>query len=201
MLEMAPGNKFFVRQLEEPIDLAEDRVYYLSVMIREDLDAKKATTPNRNESARLTLRCSEDYWGDRVCFGLPRHRTPHIELADFIRFTGPQVSGGQTMIWVAKIAAQQRGEDEIFFRVYQEGESLDIFEPADWSIASRGVRSDAKLDVLLITSTGETRRWFDEVRIGTSWRAVVPIAQPTKVAAAREESPAADIENSVTPKQ
>ena len=104
------------------------------------------------------------------------------------------------MICVAKIAEQQRGEDEMSFRVYQEGESLDIFEPADWSIASRGFRSDAKLDVLLLSSTGETRRWFDEVRIGTSWRAVVPINQQTKVAAPQGSSPVADTENSTDPK-
>jgi hypothetical protein len=181
MLEMAPGNEYLIRPLQEPVDLARDRVYFLSMMIREDLDAKATTTPKRDESARLTLRSSEDYWGDRVCFGLPQHRKPHIEVADFIRFTGPEVSGGQTMIWVAKIAAQRRGEDEIFFRVYQEGESLDIFELADWSIVSRGVKSDAKLDLLLLSSTGETRRWFDEIRIGTSWRAVIPIAQRTKL--------------------
>ena len=201
MLEMAPGNKLLERPLEEPVNLASDRVYYLSIMMREDVDAKEGTARKRNESARLTLRSSEDYWGDRVCFGLPKHRTPHIELADYNRFTGRQVSGGQTMIWVAKIAAQQRGEDEIFFRVYQEGESLDIFEPADWSITSRGFRSDAKLDLLSLASRGKTRRWFDEVRIGTRWRAVVPIAKPTKVAAQQGPSPVADTENSIDPKQ
>jgi len=201
MLEMAPGNKLLERPLEEPINLASDRVYYVSIMMREEVDAKEGTASNLNESARLELRSSEDYWGDRVCFGLPKQGTPHIELADYNRFTGRQVSGGQTMIWVAKIAAQQRGEDEIFFRVYQEGESLDIFEPADWSITSRGFRSDAKLDVLLLSSTGETRRWFDEVRIGTSWRAVVPIKRRTKLAAQQGPSPVADTEDSVDPKQ
>jgi len=201
MLEMARGNRFLVRPLELPVDMGKDRVYYLSMMMREDLDAQKMATPNRHESARLTLRSSDDYWGDRVCFGLPKHRTPHIELADFIRFTGPQVPSGETMVWVAKIAARQHGEDEIFFRVYQEGESLNIFEPADWSITSRGVRSDAKLDLLLLSSTGETRRWFDEVRIGTSWRAVVPIAQRTTVAVEQKASPAANSEKSVEPQR
>ena len=104
-------------------------------------------------------------------------------------------------IWVAKIAAQQRGEDEIFFRVYHEGESLDVFEPADWSITSRGFRSDAKLDLLSLAGRGKTRRWFDEIRIGTRWRAVVPIAKPTKVVAQQGPSPVADTEDSIDPKQ
>lgn len=178
---MPPGNQFLVRPLAETVDLAKDRVYYISMMMREEEDVATDPKPVRHGSARLTLRSSEDYWGARVSFGLPSSRKPHIELADFIRFTGSEIPSGQSLIWVAKIAARSRGEDEMFFRVYQEGESFDVFEPADWSITSRRVQSDSKLDVLLLTSTGETRRWFDEVRIGTSWRAVIPIARPTAV--------------------
>ena len=99
-------------------------------------------------------------------------------MADFIRFTGSPIAERQSLLWTAKIIARRQSEDEIYFRLYQEGDSLDIVEPAEWNIVSRGVRSDAKLDLLMLTSTGLTRRWFDELRIGTSWRAVVPIDQP-----------------------
>lgn len=125
----------------------------------------------------------KDYREDRVCLGLPSNRTPHIELTDFIRFTGDPIPEGQSLPWVAKIAARRNGEDEILFRVYQEGESLDIVEPADWSIVARGVRSDARLDLVMLRSTGQTRRWFDELRIVTSLAATdaaraEPPAQP-----------------------
>jgi hypothetical protein len=33
----------------------------------------------------------------------------------------------------------------------------------------------------MLTSTGRTCRWFDELRIGTSRRALAPIAQPAKL--------------------
>ena len=198
MLEMPPGDNYRVRKLAEPVDLRQDAVYYVSLMMREGPLPAEATgellgeplgeppgeadsRQRQHESARLTFRSSADYWGDRVSFGLPAGRTPHIELADFIRFTGAPVPEAQTLLWVAKIVARRRGEDEVFFRVYQEGESLDIVEPADWNLVTRGFRSDLRLDLLVLTSTGETCRWFDEFRIGTSWRAVVPIARRTKI--------------------
>ena len=183
MLELPPGNDYRIRPLSRVIDLNRNAVYYISMMMREQPVGERSRNRSRHESARITFRSSADYWGDRVSFALPGSRKPHIELADFIRFTGPEIPDAQTLIWVAKIVSRRRGEDEIFFRLYQEGESLDIVEPADWSIVSRGARSDARLDLVVLTSTGETRRWFDEFRIGTSWRAVVPIAQPTKIGA------------------
>jgi hypothetical protein len=62
---------------------------------------------------------------------------PHIEMAEFIRFTGPEIPEAQSLLWVAKIVSRRHGEDEIFFRLYQEGESLDVVEPADWSTQHR----------------------------------------------------------------
>ncbi len=85
------------------------------------------------------------------------------------------------MIWAAKIVARKHGEDQVFLRIYQEGDSLDIVEPADWSVVSQDLRSDASLDQVLIQSEGNTTRWFDEIRVGTSWRAVIPISQTTKI--------------------
>lgn len=167
---------------DRPIDLTKDTVYYVSMMMGEEALTDRDTEAKRNEAVRLTFRSSQDYWSDRVCFGLlPGQRRLHIELADFIRFTGAQVPEGQSLLWVGKIIARRHGEDEVFFRVYREGESLDILEPANWGIVTRGFRSDARLDRLVLTSTGQTRRWFDEIRIGTSWRAVIPIDRRTKI--------------------
>jgi hypothetical protein len=191
MLELPPGDNYRVRPLAEPLDLGKDAVYYVSMMMREQPLAATTAADQRREAARLTLRSSEDYWGDRLSFGLPGKQTPHIEAADFIRFTGDPLAEGQSLLWVAKIAARRDGEDEIFFRVYQQGDSLDIVEPADWSVVARGVRSAARLDLLMLSSTGRTRRWFDELRIGTSWRAVVPIARRMTIEGSGEASPPA----------
>jgi hypothetical protein len=187
MLEMPPGENYRLRPLAKPINLNGNAVYYISMLMGEQAVADSDPTAMRRDAARLTLRSSQDFWGDRVCFGLlPGVHKPHVELADYIRFTGREVPKGETLLWVAKIVARRHGQDEIFFRIYQEGESLDIVEPADWSIVTRGVRSDARLDRMVLTSTGPTRRWFDEIRIGTSWRAVIPIERRTKIASPPE---------------
>ena len=39
---------------------------------------------------------------------------------DFIRFTGSPVPDGQSLLWTAKIIARRQGEDEVYFRLYQE---------------------------------------------------------------------------------
>jgi hypothetical protein len=85
------------------------------------------------------------------------------------------------MIWAAKVVARKQGEDRVFFRVYQEGDALDIVEPANWSVVSQDLRSDALLNRVQISSKGNATRWFDEIRIGTSWRAVIPISKTTKI--------------------
>ncbi|MGE3804497.1 MAG: iron dicitrate transport regulator FecR, partial [Gemmataceae bacterium] len=90
-------------------------------------------------------------------------------------FTSPHtMARGETQFWVGKIIARQHGEDEIFFRVYGQDEALDSIEPADWSVRTRGVRSEARLDRVLLTRFGPGQCWWDEIRIGKSWRAVVP---------------------------
>jgi hypothetical protein len=182
---------------KKPVDRAKNSAYYVSMLMGEEAVADKDPTAMRHDAVRLTFRSSNDFWGDRVCFGLlPGMHKLHIELADYIRFTGTEVPEGQSLLWAAKIVAQRHGQDEIFFRIYREGESLDIVEPADWSIATRGVRSDAQLDWLLLTSTGPTRRRFDEIRIGTSWRAVIPIERRTRIELAENaESDAGAREN------
>jgi hypothetical protein len=194
MLEMPQGNTYRVRPLAKPLDLGKDAVYYVSLMVQEeDCPDERSQTP-RFESVRFTFRSSQAYWGDRIAFGLSTNRKPHIEVADSLRFTTPNpIPSGQTMLWVAKINARRDGEDEVFFRVYQEGETLDLVEPAQWSVSTRGLRSDAKLDLVLLTSTGSPRRWFDELRIGTNWRAIVPVVKPTTVSTTLRESPADEV--------
>ena len=66
-------------------------------------------------------------------------------------------------------------------RDYQEDDSLDIVEPANWSVVSQDLRSDALLNRVQISSEGNATRWFDEIRLGTSWRAVIPINKATRI--------------------
>ena len=177
MLEFEPGSRTFIRPLAKPLSLNRDAVYYISMMMRETAGDK----PARREIARVTFRGSGSYWADRIGLGLHAGHSPHIEITDFNRFVGPKIAGSQSMIWAAKIVARKQGEDRVFFRVYQEGDSLDIVEPANWSVVSQDLRSDALLNRVQISSEGNATRWFDEIRLGTSWRAVIPISKTTKI--------------------
>jgi hypothetical protein len=176
MLEASPEYQSRRRLLAQPIRLDEDGVYYVSVLTR--WDAPPAAPAGQTMPAvRLVLRSSTDFNGDHVMFNLPVFQRPQLDIRTGAIFTSSQtVARNETQFWVGKIVARRQGEDEIFFRVYGEGETLDTIEPGTWSVRSRGVRSDAKLDLILLTKFGGGTCWWDEIRIGKSWRAVVPTA-------------------------
>jgi len=162
------------RVLAQPVLLDEDGVTYVSVLVRWEAPPPSGQTL---PSVRLVLRSSANFNGDHVMFNLPVFQQPQLDIRTGAIFTSPHpVAPGETQFWVGKIVARKHGEDEIFFRVYGEGETLDAMEPAAWSVKSRGVYSDAHLDLLLLTKMDGGTCWWDEVRIGKSWRAVVPVA-------------------------
>ncbi len=164
------------RMLAQPIRLDEDGVYYVSVLVRWDTPP---TLPagQTMPAIRLVLRCSTNFNGDRVMFNLPAFHRPQIDMRSGAIFTSTHtVPKNETQLWVGKIVARKQGEDEVFFRVYSEGDALDTIEPASWHVRSRGISSDARLDVMLLTKFGGGTCYWDEIRIGKSWRAVVPTA-------------------------
>jgi hypothetical protein len=180
MLEATPEYTSRIRTLAQPVRLDEDGVYYVSVMVRWDAPWPDGPT-NPMPAVRLVLRNSQNFNGDHVMFNLPVSLRPQIDIRSGAVFTSTQtVARGQTQFWVGKIVARRHGEDEVFFKVYGEGETLDAMEPGTWNVRSRGVASDARLDWLLLTKFGPSACWFDEVRIGKSWRAVVPAAPLVK---------------------
>ncbi len=176
MLEAPPDYQSRRRQLAQPVRLDEDGVYYISVLVRWDAPPPPPAGQTM-PSVRLVLRSSADFNGDHVMFNLPVFQQPQLDIRTGAIFTSTQtVARNETQFWVGKIVARREGEDEIFFRIYGEGEPLDAIEPAFWSVKSRGVHSDARLDLVLLTKFDGGTCWWDEVRIGTSWRAVVPTA-------------------------
>lgn len=178
MLEAPPEYQSRRRLLAQPVRLDEDGVYYISGMVRwEAPPAPPAGQTGPMVAVRMVLRSSTDFQGDHVMFNLPAFQRPQLDIRSGAIFTSSQtVAHNETQFWVGKIVARRQGEDEIFFRVYGEGETLDSIEPAAWSVRSRGIRSDARLDLVLLSKFGGGTCWWDEIRIGKSWRAVVPLA-------------------------
>lgn len=174
MLEAPQNYQSRRRQLAEPVRLDEDGVTYVSVLVRWD-SPPPPPAGQTMPSVRLVLRSSTDFNGDHVMFNLPIFQQPQLDIRTGAIFTSAlTVAPHETQFWVGKIVARRQGEDEVFFRIYGEGETLDTIEPAAWSVRSRGVHSDARLDLVLLTKMDGGICWWDEVRIGRSWRAVVP---------------------------
>lgn len=176
MLEAPPEYQSRVRTLAQPVRLDEDGVYYVSALVRWEMPPVPAAgAPNPAPSVRLVLRSSADFQGDHVMFNLPGSLRPQLDIRSGAIFTsGSTVAREETQFWVGKIVARRQGEDEMFFRVYGEKEPLDAIEPGVWSIRSRGVQSDAHLDLVVLSKFGGGSCWWDEIRVGKSWRAVVP---------------------------
>ena len=163
------------RGLAEGIDMARDGVVYISLLVQEPRLVDRRRMPP-DTAARLTLRAKDDYWGDSISFGLNRSLRPQIQTGQGIGFRSVQpLEAGQTMLWVAKITSNESGFDEVLFHIFDADQALPMVEPGDWQVVARGVRSEALLDLLLITSQGPAPRFVDELKIGATWRAVVPV--------------------------
>lgn len=162
-----------VRNLAKKIPMDRDGVFFFSMMVREPNPPSEKLKDR--EVIRLTLRDSRDYFGKALSFGYGSKSRPQIEAGAGLRFTSQlPAPRSQSTLWVGKIVSRQHGEDEIYFRIYGEDESLDYAEPANWHIASRGVLHSAQFDRILLTNNG-SERIIDEIRLGPSWRSVAPL--------------------------
>lgn len=101
-----------------------------------------------------------------------------IGAGDGNQFTSPLIlPPEQTTLWVGKIISREQGEDEIYFRVYGEQDVLGYAEPSTWHVVTRGVDIATRLDRVLLSSTGQTAKIVDELRIGPTWRSIAPMQE------------------------
>ena len=175
MLEMTPGENYRVRPMAEPIDMSTYGIRYFSFMVREP-EHREFGPGDAGEGMRVTFRSSKDYLGDALSFGWSDRMESRIIAGKGMTFPSrAECLPGQTIFCVGKIISRPYGEDEISFRMYAEDEELDFAEPQTWDVQARGVKQEVSYDLMLLSSEGEHARIFDEIRIGPSWRSVVPI--------------------------
>ncbi|MEM8913010.1 MAG: FecR domain-containing protein [Planctomycetota bacterium] len=167
------GTICYLRPLRTALRLDRDRVTFVSLMIRE---TQRREGKRPYERVRLTFRSSEDYDGRTISFGHRPGFQPVIQTGDGVFSISPLVlPPEETTLWIGKIVSREHGEDEIYFRVYGEDDELDYAEPATWHVVTRSLALDARLDLVLLSSSGKTVRFIDELRIGPTWRSVAPI--------------------------
>jgi hypothetical protein len=174
-LEMPAGRSFRLRPMKQGIDMGADGITYFSLITYEPEHEKKhLTTPV--EGVRLTFRSSADYWNESLSFGCPQSLRPLIHAGAQGSFaSAAAIEDKQSLLWVGKIIRRADGEDEVFFRIYGQADALDYAEPATWHTSTRGLRQSAVLDLVMLSSTGKSPRIVDELRIGPTWRSVVPM--------------------------
>jgi hypothetical protein len=130
---------------------------------------------------RVTLRSSQDYWKSCLSFGVNRGQRAQIQATEFGTFQGlAKVPDEQSLLWIGKIVRRPQGEDEVYFRIYGQDDVLDFAEPSEWHVESRGIHDNSDYDLVVLSSTGLLNRVVDEIRIGPTWRSVVPV--PTLIA-------------------
>lgn len=174
MLRMPAGHVVRIREMQRPIDMSRNGTYYVSFMLRVPEPARF----HPHDDFRLTFRSKADYRGTSISFGVPRHGPPRVQTGLGVGYRGrTPVPLDQSMLCIGKIMARKDGEDQLSFRIFGESDELIAMEPRDWDVVSRGLDLSAKLDLALITSVGHADRILDELRIGPTWRSVVPIIE------------------------
>jgi len=161
------------RKLSQPIDLAVDRDYFLSAMLRrrviERIEGRKATVG-------VSLYSSQT--------GLKKHGLG-FSLDDDDRFTawtgddryngGRKVDPEEYHFVVLKLAAKKTEPDRLFVRVYQPKDAAEVTEPERWHVIGIPTHSDHTVDSVALWTEQAAVAFFDEIRVGTTWRSVIPI--------------------------
>jgi hypothetical protein len=161
--------------MQEGIAMRTDGITYFSLITHEP-QRLQPREDGPQEGVRLTFRSSADFWGESLSFGLGPQTRPHIETGGGGRFSSLAVLGDeQTLLWVGKILRRREGEDEVFLRIYGQADVLDYAEPSIWHVASRGLHQEAAFDLVILSGTGQSPRIVDELRLGPTWRSVVPV--------------------------
>lgn len=178
MLRLPPGKTFRIRQMQQPLNLNEDAIYYFSLMVREPDYGNRPRKAKPQEGIRLTFRSSEDYYGETLSFGISPELNPQIRTGLGVGFfSAVRTPSDQTTLWIGKAISRATGEDEVSFRIFSESDELTYAEPSAWHVVSNGLTLSAKLDLVVLTSQGTASRIVDELRIGPTWRSVVPMKE------------------------
>jgi ferric-dicitrate binding protein FerR (iron transport regulator) len=175
MLEMPEGQSVRLRQFDKPIDLTKSATHYFSLITVEPRHEQRQRGSRLHEGIRLTFRSSQNYWRGDLSFGLSENLFPRIACLDFGTFhSAAAIPDEQSLLWIGKIVCRADADDEAFFRIYGQADPLDYAEPLSWHAVSRGLRLDNRLDLVVISSSGQSSRLIDDLRIGPTWRSVVP---------------------------
>ncbi|MEM9281678.1 MAG: FecR family protein [Verrucomicrobiota bacterium] len=190
MLEMPAGSNIRTRKMVKPVEMDQWGPRFLSFLVTEPKEVPTSSADGVRSDIRITLRSSENYFGEVLSFGWGLAQQPRVSASNAMTVRATRsIPSGETVFCVAKITTRKVGKDEVRFRFYTQDDSLDLLEPAEWDITLTGLKQSASYDLLLLTSNSPSTRYIDEIRIGPSWRSVTPINPPTNLTEVNSRPP------------
>lgn len=161
------------RQLEAPIDLSQDGIWYLRFLVRRGPKVAKDEHRAMVVLRKRGLTTEEEIEQNALIqVALRKDDVAMARVADTLtRVSLPQVPG-QTYAVVAKIVAGRVKPDQVLVRVMAADRLAGSEEPDEWSLISDGVSTDIRLDQLSLECTSRGRVEFGDVAIGPTWESI-----------------------------
>lgn len=161
------------RQLQAPIDLSQDGIWYLRFLVR-----RGSTVRKDEHRAMIVLRkrglTAEQELEQKslIQIGLRKDDGAMVRVADtLLKASLPQVPG-ETYAVVAKIVAGRARPDQVLVRVMTADRLAGSEEPDEWSLVSDGVSADICLDQVSLECTSRGRIEFGDLAIGPTWQSI-----------------------------
>ncbi|MFM8498074.1 MAG: hypothetical protein ACKOEM_21525, partial [Planctomycetia bacterium] len=161
------------RQLQAPIDLSQDGIWYLRFLVR-----RGPTVGKDEHRAMVVLRKrgltqeEEIEQNALIQVALRKDDVAMVRVADTLsRVSLPQVPG-QAYAVVAKIVAGRLKPDQVLVRVMAADRLAGSDEPDEWSLISDGVSTDIRLDQLSLECVSRGRVEFGDVVVGPTWESI-----------------------------
>ncbi|MEK6234642.1 MAG: hypothetical protein N2C14_08010, partial [Planctomycetales bacterium] len=160
------------RSFKAPLTLDADAAYFVSFLLEKSEEEDENGENNGLGSHASVVLRPQGPSPRSISLGVSSEGFPYVNHDGLSASTATAVQSGTEYFFVAKIAAHREGPDEVFLRLYADGERIDSHEPGVWSVVGRPVDSDFPLEMVRIQTGAEGAFDVDEIRVGSSWEAV-----------------------------
>jgi hypothetical protein len=175
LLQFARG-EVIRRDLEQMLPMQPGDIYYLSFIVQRHR--------GENESSRflqVSLSGGDEQPRRRsrseLAFGITSDGFPYIKTGGKIIQSAPSIEDETVYLFVGKIVVSSESSAENYLRVYRAGVSIDAHEPTAWTTVGQPGPSESTLCRIRLAAGADALFDIDELKIGTTWRAVT-IAAP-----------------------
>ena len=163
------------RQLTTPLQIEPGKVYYVSLIA-----SRLGREPDLDQSLHVSLEpFAAPPWHRRmrtISFGASTELFPYINSQNVVRETALSLVGGDTYLFVAKLAVGENGVSP-YLRVFRTDEPVAEAEPSVWTVVGASAPLTFEADSLRL-AVGRNATWqIDELRVGTTWQSVIVAPQ------------------------